>query len=126
DAGTHEFAAMRQRGGDVIGDEAEVACIPAREKPQRGPGAAAGEPAPEQYRLIHRCHPLWRNARAELLHALGVVDLGREEIALGIDRKVVHPVELTGLATGAAEGGEHRAVLAQESADLVVLAVGIE
>src|SRR5689334_16847736 len=56
----------------------------------------------------------------ELLRALAGVDLGREHVALRVDREIVHPVEFAGAAAVAAEGAEHLAGLARERAHFVV------
>ncbi len=63
---------------------------------------------------------------AEFLRALPGVDLGRVDVALGVDCEIVHPVEFAGVAAVASERADHRAVVAHEGADLIVGAVGIE
>src|SRR5438270_9600401 len=62
----------------------------------------------------------------ELLDTLAVVDLGRVDVAFGVDRHRVNPVKLPGVAATAAEGADDRAVLALEHPDLVVLAIGAQ
>src|SRR3954470_17885055 len=66
-----------------------------------------------------RCQP-------EFLDALSGIDLGGIDVALGIDRHGVNPVELAGVAAVVPEAAGHAAVLALQHADLVVLAVGAE
>src|ERR1700730_2713315 len=60
----------------------------------------------------------------ELLSALGVVDLGRVDIAPRVHGHVVDKVELAGIAAASAKTREHLAVVAQQEPDVVVLAVG--
>src|SRR3954454_6175690 len=62
----------------------------------------------------------------EFLDTLSAVDLGRVDVAFGIDRHRVNPVKLPGVAAAAAEGADDRAVLALEHPDLVVLAIGAQ
>jgi hypothetical protein len=42
----------------------------------------------------------------ELLRALSGIDFRGEDVALGVDRKVVHPVEITGHAAVAPEAAD--------------------
>src|SRR5580700_10559782 len=67
-----------------------------------------------------------RAGRLEFLHAFAVVDFARVDVALGIDRDAVHPVELAGGATGATEAADHGAVAAAQDAQEVVFAVDVE
>src|SRR5712671_4454978 len=60
----------------------------------------------------------------ELLHTSSEPDFGRVQVSLTIDRHVVHPLELTRHAPGAAEARELRAVGAVQHIDAPVGAVG--
>src|SRR5262249_12985720 len=52
----------------------------------------------------------------EFLHALSGVDLARVDVAVRIDSDAVHPVELAGIAAGAAEAADHGAVASAQDA----------
>src|SRR5947209_18050462 len=62
----------------------------------------------------------------ELLRPLAGVDLAGVEVAVRVDRQVVDPVELAGLAARPAEGRLHGAAVARQREHLVVAAVGHE
>src|SRR6476660_3951730 len=68
--------------------------------------------------------PLRRAAHdLPFLDALALEHLGRDHVALGIDRDVVHPEELPGLAAEAPVGADHLAVDAAHHPQPVVAAV---
>src|SRR5581483_2382071 len=69
--------------------------------------------------LFHVLHAL----QHELLNAAAVVGLGREDVALGVDRNAVHGVELAGLLAAVAEAREHFEIRAIQDPDLLVVAV---
>src|SRR5258706_894408 len=62
--------------------------------------------------------------RHPFLHALAGIDLAGEEIALGIELAVMHPVELAGGPARPAIGADHDAILAAHRLDDIVGAVG--
>src|SRR5262249_49885270 len=62
----------------------------------------------------------------ELLDPPAEADLGSVQITLGVDRDVVDPFELAGLAAVPAPLGQHLAGLAGDGDDLAVGAVGDE
>src|SRR6478672_3099141 len=72
--------------------------------------------------------PLLQRVRSqfELLDTLSGVDLSGIDVALGIDRHGVDPMELSGVAAAAAKTAGHGAVLALDDPDLIVLAVGTQ
>src|SRR5258706_540480 len=63
---------------------------------------------------------------AKLLGAATEAHFGGVEIAFGIDRDVVHPFELSGLASVPTPGCDDLAVLAQQCHNLAIGAVGHE
>src|SRR5216684_805980 len=62
----------------------------------------------------------------EFLDALSGIDLGGIDVALGVDRHGVDPVELPGVTSVAAKTADHRAILALQHPDFVVLAIGAQ
>ena len=84
-------------------------------------GAHDPDPALRVKSLHHR-----RAYIAELLRAFSGIDLGGVEVALGVDRQVVHPVELAWITAWSPEGADDGARLAVERQHLVVAAVGQE
>src|ERR1700722_7688504 len=62
----------------------------------------------------------------ELLDPLTGVDLGGVDIALGVDRHGVNPVELPGVAAFVPETPDPAPVVALDDPDLVVLAIGAQ
>ena len=60
----------------------------------------------------------------EPLRALAGIDFRGIDAALGVDRDVVHPVEITGLVARTTEGADDFSALAQDDTRLVVGAVG--
>src|SRR5262245_4541314 len=79
-------------------------------------GQRIGIPSPtdQQTRLLHR---------REALHALARAHFGRVKVAASVDREVVEPVELAGLAAEAPERGDALPGLAHHDVDLTVRAV---
>src|SRR6185437_12832705 len=61
-----------------------------------------------------------RIGQLEFLHPLSIIDLGRVDIPLGINRDGMHPVKLTGVAAAAAEVAHYGAVFAVENPHLVI------
>src|SRR6185295_10772784 len=78
---------------------------------------ASGPGMTRPHQLILRIEP------AEFLHPLAGIDLGRGDVALAVDRDVVHHVELPGLAAGPAYASEHLVGAPVDDAQLVVHAV---
>src|SRR3954465_907134 len=62
----------------------------------------------------------------EFLRTLAGIDLGGEDVALGVEREIVNPVEVAGHAAVAAEAADGFAGLARQRADLVIGAVGVD
>src|SRR5262245_42306402 len=98
--------------------------------------ARAGRPHPQQppdrvgdgaARAARGKVSVGRGAAAlEFLHAPAGANLGRVEIALGIDRYVVHPLEFAGHAAGAAKLRQPLTALPIERVDLHVGTIGEE
>src|SRR5262249_34001724 len=92
-----------------------VACIPYRAARRAADSSAAVD-------LIRRCglraaHPIGLRAALSLdllepLHAAAGADLGGVEAALGVDREVVHPLDLPGHPPGPADPRQHLAGVA--------------
>src|ERR1700688_4919512 len=69
--------------------------------------------------LGHRCEPLIHEA----LHALAAIRFGGVDVALRIGGNAMHAVELDGLPSPLAEGGQDFQRLPIQNVDAVILAI---
>src|SRR6185369_6431751 len=94
-----------------------------------GGGSRVRSPLPAKWRwplgfVKNGVRPDFLVRAHEFLYAAPESDLGREEIAVFVDREVVDPLELAGHPSGAPEAADLSAVGAAQDVDPSVCAVG--